>query len=82
MVCVLKHLLLMILRKLRVKIKKMRRNSIFNLIATTHQLITTTLIMAHIIPTTINTAIIAMIITTQEAITYLEVPSQLLLFLA
>jgi len=73
----------MILRKLRVKIKKMRRNSIFNLIiVTTHRTITTTLILAHIIPTTINTAIIAMIITTQEAITYLEVPSQLLLFLA
>ena len=73
----------MILRKLRVKIKKMRRNSIFNLIIVTiHRTITTTLIMAHIIPTTINTAIIAMIITIQEAITYLEVPSQLLLFLA
>ncbi len=78
MVCVLKHLLLIILRKLRVKIKKMRRNSIFNLIIVTiHRTITTTLIMAILMSTTINTAT-----TTQEAITYLEVPSQLLLFLA
>ncbi len=59
MVCVLKHLLLMILRNLLLKNKQARKNSIFKLIIVTiHRTIPTTLIMAHIIPTTINTATI------------------------
>ena len=59
MVCVLKHLLLMILRNLLLKNKQARKKSIFKLIIVTIlQTITTTLIMAHIIPTTINTATI------------------------
>jgi hypothetical protein len=59
----------MILRNHQFKKQKMTKNSIFNLIiVTTHQIITTTLIMALITPITINTAIILMTIPTQEVL--------------
>ena len=67
--CVLKLLLLTILRNHQLKKQKMTKSSIFNLtIVTTHQILITTIIMGNITPTTINTAIILMIIPTQEVL--------------